>query len=40
LKNIINDFAKFQAKIKDKFEIYEKQIIKEKEELKLSNSFN
>ena len=35
-KNIINDFVKFQNKIKGKFEIFEKKMIKEKEELKQS----
>jgi len=38
LKNIIIDFVKFQNKIKGKFEIYEKKIIEEKEELKISIS--
>ena len=37
MKNIINDFVKFQKKIEGKFEIFEKKIIKEKEELKRSN---
>ena len=36
MKNIINDFVKFQNKIKGKFEIFEKKMIKEKEELKQS----
>ena len=38
LKNIINDFNKFQDKIRGKFEIYEKKIMKEKEELKIKES--
>ena len=37
-KNIINDFMKFQNKIKGKFEIYEKNMMKEKEELKQSQA--
>ena len=36
MKNIINDFVKFQNKIKGKFEIFEKKMIKEKDELKQS----
>ena len=38
LKNIIIDFVKFQNKIKGKVEIYEKKIIGENEELKISIS--
>ena len=37
-KNIINDFMKFQNKIKGKFEIFEKNMMKEKEELKQSQA--
>jgi hypothetical protein len=37
-KNIINDFMKFQNKIKGKFEIFEKNMMKEKGELKQSQA--
>ena len=37
LKNLINDFVKFQEKIKGKFEIYEQKILKENKEIKKTN---
>jgi len=40
LKNLINDFNKFREKIKGKFEIFERNILKEKEEIDKNKESN